>query len=129
MNITNFFKNILLVLIIVIGSHFLAGTSGLALAQFLNIGGSIGGNILEYYMFGFPVTYFFLTFLSFSLFGDKNKYWWIGIILVPALLFEVRLAPVLIIFSFIFALIAWLLGTIANKALLKLAPAFMAKIS
>ena len=71
---------------------------------------------------------FFIVFLLIG-FGSNHKLWWIGIALIPAILFEVLIDPLHIYFPIVLGLIAWGLGYLANKALWKLVPGVMAKIS
>lgn len=70
-----------------------------------------------------------LSTFSLTAVGGRSIYWWIGIALIPAILFEVLIDPLHIYFPIILGLIAWGLGHIANKTLKKLAPGVMAKIS
>src|SRR3989344_1718815 len=122
----NVLKNVVSIITAIIASHFLAVPFGLGLAEFLDIGGSIAGNTLEYYMFGFPAAYVFLIILLFSSWGDQYKYWWGGIVILPAFLFGFGLAPILIFILLVIGLIAWGLGTMTHKTLQRLHPSFMA---
>jgi len=71
---------------------------------------------------------FFIVFLLIT-FGRGRVHLWIGISLIPAILFEVLIDPLHIYFPIAIGLVAWGLGHLANKALRKLAPEFMARIS
>ena len=75
-----------------------------------------------------PLTYIFFNILLFVNFEAKYKYIWIGISLLPALLFEVVVDPFHVYIPIVVGLIAWWLGTMANKALWKFVPSFMTKI-
>lgn len=95
-----------------------------------NIGTCTGG------FFGFDLgvliwmvlTYGFFVTAFLTALGGRRKYWWIGISLIPAILFEVVLDPLHIYFPIILGVIAWGLGTMAHRVLTKLAPSFMAKV-
>lgn len=79
---------------------------------------------------GFLLSYLFLIPFSLSTFGSSGKYWWLGIFVAPVFLWPLYLG---VSFDNLISLVAvasigFILGTIAHKALQKLAPAFMAKI-
>ena len=78
---------------------------------------------------GMPAALIVLVVSCITTVGGKHKYWWIGVALIPAILFELLIDPLHIYFPIILGVIAWGLGTLANKALHKLAPGIMAKIS
>lgn len=80
--------------------------------------------VLRWGSFGYI---FFISLLLTSI-GARMKYWWIGVALIPAALFEILIDPLHIYIPVILGLIACGLGTMVNKALWKLAPRFMAKI-
>ncbi len=122
-------KNIVLIVIAAVAGHFLAVPFGAALSQILSIGGSYGGDVLEYYMFGVCISLTFFICLLFSTFGDKYKFWWTGVALLPVLWLEMQLAAILIIFSAIFGGIGWWLGRLLSGYLTKVAPSFMTKLS
>ena len=69
-----------------------------------------------------------LISLSITTVGGAHKYWWIGVALVPAILFEVVIDPLHLYFPIALGLIVWGLGKMANKTLRKVAPSFMSKI-
>ncbi|MBI4079808.1 hypothetical protein HY414_01085 [Candidatus Kaiserbacteria bacterium] len=121
-------RNIFLVLGSYLLGYFLAIPFGAILALVLDIGGSFLGSGFEYFMFGFPLGVTVLICFLFSIYGDRYKFWWVGLALVPVIWFQVQLAPVLVLGLLIAGGISWWLGTLANKALWKLAPGVMAKI-
>lgn len=110
---------------------FVAGMFGLIYDQFpattLN-GGFIGSQGTWEWIIGYPLGVTFLLTLFIHTLEVKNKWRWNIIAVVPIVLFEIAIDPLHIYILIILALVAWLLGTIANKILLKLAPAFMAKL-
>lgn len=73
--------------------------------------------------------YIFFATILLTVLGGRYKYWWIGISLLPAILFEIAIDPLHIYFPIILGLIAWGLGTMAHKVLQKLYPSFISKIS
>lgn len=80
------------------------------------------------WLIGYPLgLIFLLTFLMHAQ-GRKHVWWWNVIALVPAIAFEILFDPLHIYFPIVLGVVAWWLGTMANKALWKLAPGFMAKL-
>ena len=74
-----------------------------------------------YFIIGLPLSYiFFLTFF-FTTFGWKQKYWWVGILLIPAVAFEVYFDLPHIYFPIVLGLAGWLLGFLISKFLPKAA--------
>ncbi len=69
---------------------------------------------------GFPLAYEFFLPLLFTAFGGAKKYWWIGVLLLPAVAFEVYFDLSHIYFPVILGLIGWALGLLAFKLLLKI---------
>lgn len=71
------------------------------------------------FIIGFPLIYtFFLTFL-FTAFGDSKKYWWIGILLIPAAIFELYFDLEHIYFPIIIGSAGWLVGLFVQRMLSK----------
>src|SRR3990167_2133336 len=104
-----------------------------ALYNFLTPGFSggtfIGAQSAWDWLIGYPLgLIFLLTFLLHAQ-GHKHVWWWVAIATSPAILFELWLDPLHIYFPIALALMGWGLGYLANKALWKLAPGVMAKIS
>src|SRR3989344_8174439 len=60
-------------------------------------------------MSGLPLAYIFFLTLLFTGFGDAKKYWWIGILLVPAMGFEFYFDFAHIYFPIILALLGWVI--------------------
>ena len=69
-----------------------------------------------------------LVIFSITTVGGRNMYWWIGIALIPAILFEALIDPLHIYFPIFLGLITWSLARIAHKALNKFAPGLMARL-
>lgn len=120
--------NVTIIVIAAILAYYLAGP--LQVFYCANIGICSGG------FFGFDLsivlwlsyTYVFLVTFILTSAGHRLRYWWIGVALIPILLFEILIDPPHIYFPIILGLVAWGLGYGANKALWKIAPGFMAKL-
>lgn len=65
-----------------------------------------------------PAFIFFLTLL-FTAFGGSKKYWWIGILLLPAVAFEVYFDLIHMYFPVLLGLLGWGIGFGINKLLSK----------
>jgi len=70
---------------------------------------------------GFVFSYIFFLVLFFTIFGDSRKYWWMGILLIPAAFFEVYFDFSRIYFPIALALAGWGLGIGLLKLKQKLA--------
>lgn len=81
-------KNILFFIVVCVISYSFAGLFGqlyLTVFPYETAGSFLNATAL----IGFPLIYIFSLLFIFTTFGDTKKYWWIGIALVPAVLFEV----------------------------------------
>lgn len=104
------FKNFALLGIILIATYFFASFFG---DKYQNIfGGSTWVDVRG--VLGLPLAFiFFLTFL-FTSFGSGKKYWWIGILLIPAFVFELYFDVKHIYLPISLCLVGWLLGLCVN---------------
>lgn len=68
---------------------------------------------------GFPLAYIFFLTLLFTAFGDRHKHWWIGILLIPALWFELYFDLSHLYVPITLGLVGWLLGFGISKLLPK----------
>lgn len=122
---------LLLVVTSYILSYFLAWYFGYIYMVFSS--SSLGGTFITpsvgQWLVGAPLALIVLITFLLNVIGGKNKWWWIIISLIPAILFEVFLDPFHVYIPALTGLIAWGLGTMAHKVLQKLAPSFMSKIS
>lgn len=59
---------------------------------------------------GFPLAYTFFLPLLFTAFGGNKKYWWVGILLIPAAIFEIYFDLSHIYFPVLLGLAGWLIG-------------------
>ena len=65
---------------------------------------------LAAYTIGFIFSYIFFVLLVFTAFGDSKKYWWIGILLIPAVIFELYFDSERIYIPIVAGLLGWLIG-------------------
>lgn len=107
-------KNLSLFLIIIIVSYFLGGIVGQKYARLL--GSTADGGLFGFYgqlaqfLFGIILTYIFFLTLIFTAFGGAKKYWWIGILLIPATAFELYFDLAHFYFPLALGLLGWALG-------------------
>lgn len=70
-------------------------------------------------VFGLPLAYTFFLPLLFTAFGDNKKYWWLGILLIPALWFEIYFDLSHLYFPLLLGLLGWAIGFGISKLLAK----------
>ena len=119
---------LLLVIVSYVLAYFLGAYLGI-LYTFL-FPASVTGSLPDAaanWLIGVPTALVVFIFFFLTLAGGKYKYWWIGISLIPAIWFYTMFDLLHIYFPIILGLIAWGLGTMANKMLQKFHPSFMAK--
>lgn len=92
------------------------------------VGGFIGDPDTLIWIAGYPIAVVFLLTLGTHALGGRHIWWWNIVPLVPVILFEFVLDPLHIYLPLSLGVIAWGIGKLANKALRKLTPGFMAKI-
>lgn len=63
---------------------------------------------------GFPLAYIFFIALIFTIFGDKNKYIWFAVLILPVALFEIYFERLHIYFPILIGLVGWGLGAGLN---------------
>jgi len=107
-------KNILIFGSILILSYFLSPLAGQIYDKLFP---SITGSFVNFTpLIGIPLAYIFFTVLLFTLLGGQKKYWWITIVLIPALLFEMYFDFAHIYFPIIIGLAGWAIGWVILKA-------------
>ena len=67
-------------------------------------------------LIGLPLIYIFSVALLFTAFGGAKKYWWIGILLIPAAIFEIYFYFKHIYFPILLGIGGWTLGYVALKS-------------
>lgn len=68
---------------------------------------------------GAPLAYVFFLTLLFAAFGGTRKYWILGVLLIPAVVFEAYLDLSHIYFPIALGVLGWPLGLVVRKFLLK----------
>lgn len=110
---------------------FLARYFGSVYASYFpeSISSSFVPSAIGAWVIGLPLAVIFtLVFLMHAV-GGQRVWLWTIVALVPAILFEILFDILHLYIPIILGLIAWGLGSLAHKALIKLNPSFMAKIS
>ena len=103
----NLIRNIVILFGVIIFAHLFAIQAITLYDKFIDIGSSW---IDLSYFLGYPLSYIFFLTLLFTAFGARNKYWWIGILLIPAALVEIYLDLPHIYIPIALALLGWLIG-------------------
>lgn len=80
------------------------------------------------WIIGYPLGLIFLLTFLMHLQGRKHVWWWNIIALLPAIAAELLFDPLHLYFPIALGGIGWMLSTMANRMLRKLAPRFMAKL-
>lgn len=93
--------------------HFFPQATGGSIGD-IGISASAGMELI-----GLPLVYAFFLTLLFTAFGGVKKYWWIGIFLIPAILFEVAFDFSHVYFPILLGLGGWTLGWGISKILPK----------
>lgn len=70
----------------------------------------VGYETLSEYILGYVISYVFLITLLYTAFGKGKKYWWMGILLIPSLLFVILVDLSHIWFYILVGLVGWVLG-------------------
>lgn len=68
-----------------------------------------------YYLVGIVLAYIFFLTLLFTAFGGVKKYWWVGVLLIPAMAFELYFDLAHIYFPVVLALLGWAIGLGISK--------------
>lgn len=117
-------KKIVILIIVLIVTYFLAGKIGEFYTDFFGLSTGFSSFIVPDFLHNFfngvlPTYIFFLT-LFFTAFGGEKKYWWIGILLIPAAAFELYFDLAHIYFPIILGFAGWILGFLISKFLPKI---------
>jgi len=101
------FRNILLLATSIILSYLFSAEFG----DLLNKTFDYSGTFLDFRsVVGLPLAYIFFVSFMFTIFGDKKKYYWLGILLVPAAIIEFYFDSEIIYVPIILGALGWLLG-------------------
>ena len=119
-------KNIVLFILVFVFSIILSHWFGQMYYSSLNITQGISSFIVSesvnYYITGFILALFLFVFLFFTAFGDSTKYWWIGILLIPAIIFELYFDLEHIYIPIVIGLIGWVIGFVISKIIGNIKP-------
>lgn len=113
-------RNILLIVVALVAAFILSVFFG---ATYSYLFKSVGGGLFSMsssasnQIIGLPIAYIFFVGLLFTAFGGSKKYWWIGILLLPAILFELYFDLIHIYFPIAVGLVGWGLGLGVEKGL------------
>lgn len=107
-------KNITILIIVLFISNYFSITATNLYDEFLNSGSSF---VNLDALVGFPLSYVFFLTLIFTAFGGDKKYWWIGILLIPAAIFEIYFDLEHIYFPITIGLVGWFLGFLTGQTL------------
>jgi len=103
----NIFRNVVILFLVVFFSFIFSEFVG---ESYDKIFGQSGSFVDLRSLSGLPLAFIFFLTLLFTAFGGSKKYWWIGILLLPAAAFEVYFDWSHIYFPIAIGLIGWLLG-------------------
>lgn len=120
---TKIIRNIVLLISVFVLSIVVGRWFGQMYYSSLNITQGLSGFIVSesvnYYITGFILAFFLFIFLLFASFGDAKKYWWIGVLLIPAVIFELYFDLEHIYVPIIIGLIGWVIGFAVSKIISK----------
>ena len=103
-----------LVMVVIFVISYLSSSSFGQLYQYLI--GSLQGSFVDLRsVFGLPLAYIFFLTILFTAFGGERKYWWMGVLLIPAAIFEIYFDLSHLYFPVALGLAGWLLGFILEK--------------
>lgn len=115
----NLIKNLGILFVVVVSAFIFAGLFGKAYSLFFNLAGGFSGFIAPdffgNFLDGISRSYIFFLTLLFTMFGGEKKYWVIGVLLIPAVVFEVYFDLSHIYFPIMLGVIGWLLGLAIRK--------------
>lgn len=124
-NLKSLIKNIVLIFFSVIMAYLLSLYFGVIYDFFFPK--SIGNGGLfsishesGVYLIGIPLSFIFFLTLLFTAFGGEKKYWWIGILLIPSVAFELYFDFSHIYFPITLGVIGWVTGLLISKILSKI---------
>lgn len=116
--------NLALLCLAIFFSYLFAGRFYDSIYSFI-YGSSAGGLFIVYekvaeFLTVLVLSSIFFISLIFTAFGDSTKYWWVGILLIPAVAFELYFDLEHIYIPIAIGLIGWIIGFIVSKIVAKL---------
>lgn len=109
-------KKIILLILVVVISGYLSVFAINLYDKFFNSGSAF---VQLHSLVGFPLAYVFFLSLLFTAFGGRQKYWWMGILLIPAAAVELYLDASHIYFPMALGVVGWFVGWVITKFLPK----------
>lgn len=111
----SFLIKTIILIVVLVSSYFSSVVAG---DLYEKISGDPGTWVNLKPLMGLPLSYVFFLSLFFTAFGGAKKYWWIGILLIPAAAFEIYFDLSHIYFPILLGIAGWVLGylvlTISN---------------
>jgi|SRR3989344_2022654 len=107
------FKNVIILVAILVLTKTLSYSVGDWFAGFF--GESRGSWIDGTALLGLIPTFLFFSMFLFTAFGDRYKYYWIGVLMLPVLWFVIKLDLAHWYFYLALALIGWGIGWVVNR--------------
>lgn len=105
-------KGVILLVLSLLLSYLFSGIFGQLYEKIIGPSGSFIDTTV---LIGWPLAYIFFISLLFSAFSKEGKYWWIGIFLIPAAVFELYFDASHIYFPIILGLVGWIVGLGISK--------------
>jgi len=113
-------KNIVLLITSLVLVYLFSGYSVKIYKFFYPFSGGAGISVWDLTpIFVLPLEYIFFISFIFTAFGDLKKYWWIGILLIPAAIFELYFDLAHIYIPIIIGLVGWAIGFILSKIIVR----------
>jgi len=106
------FINVIILAIVLVVSNYFSEAGGILYDRLFGAGSSFV-NLLP--LVGLPLIYIFSLTLLYTAFGGVRKYWWIGILLIPAAAFELYFDLEHIYLPILLGIVGWALGYLVLK--------------
>ncbi len=112
-------KKIVILILVLVLSYYFSVFFGGVYEKLFPTPNSIVGAVDLRGLAGLPFSYIFFLTLLLTAFGGEKKYWWMGILLIPAVIFELYFDFLHIYFPIALGLAGSLLGYLLAKILNK----------
>lgn len=112
-------KKFIILAIVLISAYYFSVLFGDIYEKLFPGQGSIMGAVDLRSLIGLPLSYIFFLSLLFTAFGGKQKYWWMGILLIPAAAVELYLDASHIYFPIALGVVGWIIGWVGERFLSK----------
>jgi len=119
------FKNIIFLILVLVFSYLIAATFFPAILYETFFPSTVGSGFFGFedvgrFVGGIAIAYIFLLTLVFTIWGVGKKYWWMGVLLLPALAFVIYFDLARIWFYALLGLAGWAIGLGISKLLKQL---------